>query len=255
MRLKSGNANAGRPSPKEGTNNGTRRFFAASVVLARRGRYAEAAKLLQDALDAGECSDAEALHLQARIYAQQGLHLHAESAWRKAQSLDSSNPAYAAALNRLRRARRPMGTLYRLSALSGGLALLLLLLWQIVLVNPLVDHRQDAATQSLSAIRGDIALLADGPKRRDLELAMALSKVQEGLHDLDTQLAERLGAMPTVEATTENRDEIIRHLDDRVAALEKATAQRAESIEARQTATDVAGIKRFDLIETAVSRI
>ena len=87
MRFNSSNTTADTSSSMSGANKGSARLFSAAVILARRGRYTEAAKLLQNALDAGECSHAEALDLQARIYAQQGLYWHAESCWHKAKHL------------------------------------------------------------------------------------------------------------------------------------------------------------------------
>ena len=238
-----------------GSENGGARLYPAAALLARKGRYADATRLLGQARDAGECSETEALDLQARIYAQQGLYLYAESCWRKAQSLDRSNPAYAEALDRLRRARQPMGRFFQVLALFGGLAVLLLLLWQIVFVNPGISHRQDAAHQSLTAIRSDVGALDDGLKSRDQGLVMTLSGIRESMRDFDTRLSERLAAMPSVSGMTENRNAIIGHLDNKVAVLEKAMAQRAEKVKEQQTATDVAHVKRFKLIETAVSRL
>jgi hypothetical protein len=105
--------------------------LASAMRLARKGCYAEATEELADTLEAGACSELEALDLQARIYAQQGMLLNAEACWRKAQQLDPENPSYADALAELRRIQRPYAAwgaraAYAISALFllAGMALL-----------------------------------------------------------------------------------------------------------------------------------
>jgi len=105
-------------------------LFATAVILARKGRYAEALAALFQAAKAGECSMATAWDLQARICAQQGLYLDAEHCWRKAQHLDPSNPAYAKGLARLRRDRNPAASVWPAFAMIGGLLLLSLFIWK-----------------------------------------------------------------------------------------------------------------------------
>jgi len=81
--------------------------------------------MLSEVFTAGGCTEVEALDLQARIDAQQGMLLRAESCWRKAQSLDPENPAHADALASLRRSQRPFWGWWRIVA-GAGLAILLL---------------------------------------------------------------------------------------------------------------------------------
>jgi tetratricopeptide (TPR) repeat protein len=107
---------------EDGTDNGN--FYAAAVTYGRKRRYREALESLRQALERGECSQAEALDLKARIFVQQGRLLDAEACWTKAQAIDGSNTAYADALARLRRRAQPLSHLYPVAA--GTLALTLI---------------------------------------------------------------------------------------------------------------------------------
>jgi tetratricopeptide (TPR) repeat protein len=82
-----------------GANSG--RLFTMAALMARKGCYSEASVLMRRALDANECSEVEALDLQARIYAQQGRYAEAEALWLKAMSIDPGNKSYRAALDAL----------------------------------------------------------------------------------------------------------------------------------------------------------
>jgi flagellar motor protein MotB len=88
-------------SPSGGPSSGE--FFRLAALMARKGRYDEALRTLGQAVIVGECSDAEALDLQARIYVQQGMLLRAESCWTEALQKDPGNADFVAALARLRR--------------------------------------------------------------------------------------------------------------------------------------------------------
>ena len=84
-------------------------LFRIAASMARKGRYQEALRALRQAVAAEECSDAEALDLQARIYAQQGMLLRAESCWTEALRKDPGNANFTAALARLHRSyARPL---------------------------------------------------------------------------------------------------------------------------------------------------
>lgn len=85
-----------------------RRLFAAASLTARKGLYAEASQLLRQAREANECSDAEALDLQARICAQQGMLVRAEACWLEALRHDPGNTAYVDAIARLRHSHDPL---------------------------------------------------------------------------------------------------------------------------------------------------
>ncbi len=116
-------------------------LFHSAVLMAHRGRFEDATVALSLARESGQCTDGESLDLQARMYAQQGLYLHAESCWRKAQHLGGGKPEYAAALSRLHASHnRPL----RLMVLAFGLLIiggLAVLAWQVAAVLP-ARHRQ-----------------------------------------------------------------------------------------------------------------
>jgi len=236
-----------------GANKGSARLFSAAVILARRGRYVEATKLLQKAHGAGECSDAEALDLQARIYAQQGLYLHAESCWNKAKQLDGSTPAYDEALSRLRRARHSSGRFVRVSVIISVLLILGLLFWQVAFVNPTIVARQDAAESSLSAIRGEIAALQDASRGRDQALATTVTSLGTGLTDFESRLSERLELVPTVSRTAEDRNAVIARVDAQIGVLQKALEREAGSLETRRAEADIAQVKRIETLEAAIA--
>jgi len=208
MRYRAYSQDKGHTQVTGNSRSGCGRLFATATVMARRGRYADAIRLLEQARDADECSDAEVLDFHARIYAQQGLYLYAESCWRRAQSMDSSNPAYAHALERLRRDQRPTARLYRMAVLFGCLAVLALLIWQLALVNPLFNRRQDAADRLLSAIHADIEIIGGGV-----------------CYIMDSKLSERRQTTPTALGTAQDSNVIMRHVDETTSAMEKAIAE------------------------------
>ncbi|MGO9119695.1 MAG: hypothetical protein ACLQPD_19045 [Desulfomonilaceae bacterium] len=209
---------------------GKSRLFAVAAALARKGRYAEASKLLQRALIAGECMEPEALDLQARIYAQQGLYLHAESCWDRAKRLDGSNPAYDKALSRLRRSRLSAGRYLELISILAGTAVLGLVVWQIAFVNPRLSTGLNANRVSITKVHEDIARLEDASKARDREYAMNIASLGSRLGDLDSRLSSRMNSLPTAAETKGNRDEIIASLDERTTELQKALVQEVVSL-------------------------
>lgn len=71
-------------------------LLARATELARAGRYAEAMRLLSEAPEDGVCLD-----LLARIYAQQGNLIEAESCWVEAARLAPGRDAYRAELARI----------------------------------------------------------------------------------------------------------------------------------------------------------
>ena len=234
------------------TGNGAGRLFAVATTLARKGRYEEAIKLLQKALDAGECSRAEALDLLARIYAQQGRHLDAETCWLEAKRLDESNPTYDDALNRLRRDRRSSGRLGHLATALAVIAFLALLLWQLLLVNPNVYRRQDAAEASLTAMREDIATWQNASQARGLELGTGIAALNRSLMDLDSRLAPQLKALATSVETAKERDAAIARLDQQVATLQQAVEREIGSLAARYEKLNSAQIRETEAVKASI---
>ncbi len=237
--------------PKDNDNDAGR-FFATATILARKGRYDEAAKLLQKAVDAAECSKAEGFDLLARIYVQQGRHLDAESCWREAKHLDESNPAYDDALNRLRRGRLSSSRFVPVAGAFSAIAFLALLLWQVLFVNPNVHSRQDAAEASLTAIREDIATSQNASQERGLELATGIAGLGRSLIERDSQLAQQLKALSTSAETAKDRDAVIARLDEQVAALQKVLESQVGSLGARYEELNSTQIKQIETIRASV---
>lgn len=141
------------------TSGGTGRLFDSAVALARKGRYEEAGELLQGALNLGQCSQAQALDLQARMYAQQGLHLYAESCWYRAKQFDKSNPAFDSALARLQQSRVSTDRAFLFIVVIAAFAVFGFLLGKAAFLSPELDERLNATQASLTAIRADIDAL------------------------------------------------------------------------------------------------
>jgi len=109
------------------------------------------------------------------MYAQQGLYLHAESCWRKAQHLEGGKPEYAAGLSRLHASHnQPL----RLMVLIFGLLLvggLGVLAWQVTIVLP-VRHRQ--VTEAIAQLSTSHALA-------NTDIAFQFKDIREALLTTD----------------------------------------------------------------------
>lgn len=92
-------------NPESSPAGGT---LATAANLARRGQYAEAETLLASLPTDGPMA-APILDLKARVFAQQGRYVEAEACWIEAIRQSPGNPAYQAALARIREDRVPFG--------------------------------------------------------------------------------------------------------------------------------------------------
>ena len=191
-------------------------------ALARRGRYNEALNLLVEAYSRGECTEAEALDLKARICAQQGLFLQAEACWRKAQQLDAENIAYADALAALRRGQRPMAVWVRAWGWATVLVLVLALVWGMV-----ASHRQTCRERLAVARR----------------FAALEGSIQDRANNASAQVMALLATTADVDAATRQTSA---GLQQAVDALRKEMDQTRQDWNARQD-------KLFDSIRTAVA--
>ena len=170
-------------------------LFVAATSLARKGRYVDATRVLRRALACGDCSQKDALDLQARIYAQQGLFLQAESCWREAKRLDRSSREYDAALDRLRRAHLSTGRFFHRFATVSIIVLIGLMLWQIELRGPEIAGRLRANETAVAEIRGDIADFQRAMQASDIELAISIADLRNSSNALDRQLNEQVGGL------------------------------------------------------------
>ena len=224
-------------------------------LLARRRRFAEATEQLAEAFSLGECTEAEALDLKARICAQQGLLLQAEVCWRKAQSLDADNPAYADALTALRQSQRPFATWRRTAAWAGIAALLLILLGTLDAGHRSVIRSQLTLTQRLTALEVLIGELRGTVDRTAEATALAITAmakvtddatrqtsvdVQQAVADLRNEMDRRQQEWSARQE--QSRNAMSEAINDRLRAEAKRQRETVEAkvgvAEARQTARD-----------------
>lgn len=225
-------------APRVAVTHGPR--FRLAVLKARKGRFDEAGADLQQALNEGDCSDADALDLQARMYAQQGLLLQAESCWRKAVQLGGAKPEYMAALGRLYVSRESRGRLVAIGCCAILGAIVILVSWQVLLVLP-TRHRQlvqeldrmsagHAALESAVNARIDkvsdvvSALESNGRQREEL----ATNRLVAALSDLAARAQE---LRTSQEAATRESHAILTSVSAEVAASQK----QATDFESRLT--------------------
>lgn len=208
-----------------------------AVLMARSGRFGEATAALSHALDLGQCTDGEALDLQARIYAQQGLYLHAEKCWRKAQHVDGGKPEYAAALNRLHASHtQPLRVISLLIALVL-IAMCTVTTWQVLVVAP-ARHRQEA--QTLTEIKSSLVSTGAEASTHFKELAASMATInrdtQSRLDDVSSRLlGEVKGLGARSEANRTAAESMSKELQASIAAMSQELAA------ARQDATEAAG--------------
>ncbi|MDF1798889.1 MAG: hypothetical protein P1V81_06915, partial [Planctomycetota bacterium] len=139
-------------STPDATDVGGGAYLDEAKRLARKRRFREASAVLQTARSEGECSTAEALDLQARIYAQEGRYLLAEKCWTRALEDDPGNSTYVGALERLRSAAT-QGSPGRLVL---GAVVVLAVSWQLLVANPAILDRLDGTTQALAEAQGSV---------------------------------------------------------------------------------------------------
>ena len=128
--------------------------FVRATALARKGHYAEALTALQTAFAEGDCTEAQALDLKARIHAQQGYGLVAESCWERARKLDPGNPSYDRALAHLRKRQRPGTRFARIGAAVVALCLAAFLFRAHFFLIP-AQQRQLATLENLALTNRD----------------------------------------------------------------------------------------------------
>lgn len=116
-----------------------RRYLTVAAELARSGRYADAEQLALEVAGSSPTLLPVALDLLARIYAQQGRYLDAETCWQKALSLSPGNPQYRRGLDTILRERgHPLPRrLFRGLLVAALVALALLLGFGFQLLLPL----------------------------------------------------------------------------------------------------------------------
>lgn len=202
-------------------------LFAAATVMARKGRYEGAGRLLQIALARKQCTEPQALDLQARMYIQQGMHLHAESCWRKAQSLDGANPKYEEALSRIRASRipflRPIHVLFSMCVFG----LLVAALWHVISHGRALERHQNSHHDAILRVRNDVVALEVDSSNRHQKLADAVSVLEQRMDRVHSELADTLDTMATRGG---EQKRTLDHMDAEHAVFPKRLEATAETL-------------------------
>jgi len=258
-------------TPYSASSNG--RLFASATSLARKGRYADATKLLRCALEAGDCSEAEALDLQARIYAQQGLYLQAEACWRQAKSHDATDEKFDDALARLRRAR--LATRRGLHVAAGLVVVLILgqIVWQVFFAIPGLVQQLDQQKSAVASLQSSADSAADAAAARDAELAANIEAYDRNASQRDSQLATSISAfrgsvdkrdeqlaaavalLVTGKDAVAHRDAVLERLAQATAAIEKANQASFKGLASDRAEADDAARKQLEALSTSLATL
>ncbi len=230
--------------------------FAAAVAVARKGRYAEASRLVQAALEAEECSEADAFDLQARMCAQQGLYLQAESFWQRAKAVGGLNPIYDDGLARLRKGRGSPERWLNLAMAGVAVVALGFLVWQAAYINPQIAGRLEGTGALVAFVREDLARADLASQERHQNLSFSNAARDGYLRDINSRIAEQLEMLTTASKAARERESAITHLDEQVTALQTRLNERLDILSASHTEAAVAQIEGLDAalsdIEAAV---
>jgi tetratricopeptide (TPR) repeat protein len=168
-------------------------LFATAALMARKGRYDDASQWLRDACEAHECSGAEALDLQARICAQQGMLTQAEACWIEALRQDPSNPAYTKAIARLRRSQNPLHRVRAALWIAGAAAVAVAVLVLGGVGYRHVRQRQDDMGTALVRLESSLNDLrtahADGQRASHSQVDAVGREVRQSHAETDAAIA------------------------------------------------------------------
>jgi tetratricopeptide (TPR) repeat protein len=221
----------GVPTPTDETSGPAATYdaFVEAALAAREGRYTEALRHLSRARTRGECTDAESLDLEARIFAQQGYYLRAESAWERAKSVDPGNAEYDRALYRLR------GVAVRGKGGARGAVISLVL---VVLASALTAswYRQSLLAREVRATVVAVERLAAQSRAAATDVASQLVEIDASLSDMGHDLSARAGELRAmVDSGRAERARLARGV------AELTGARRADSIDIARLLGDAEG--------------
>lgn len=194
-----------RTRSEDRSGGSSRALFNEAIRASRAGSYLEATQLLREAQEQRGCSEVEALDLQARIYAQKGLFLNAESCWQRAKALDAGNPAYDEALTRLHRVAarpRPMRWVWL------GLPLVVAGVWQMAVVLPGLRDQQAALEVSLSGTVATLETLRREARSAETATREQVQGVERALEDVGVAISRDLARVTAIGET--NRGDLAR---------------------------------------------
>lgn len=136
-------------------------YLSLAASLARLGRYDEAQPWLLEAAKEPSLRPG-ALDLRARILAQQGRYLEAESHWLEAVRLDPGNPSFRKALDALTKRRqpllwlRPLVAAVALALASAGIGYLVCAAKESGKQQSGLEHQVDAIQQMMRRQHEDV---------------------------------------------------------------------------------------------------
>ncbi|MCC5829134.1 MAG: hypothetical protein JJU36_06765 [Phycisphaeraceae bacterium] len=226
-----------------------------ATSIARKGRYAEATKVLRRALETGDCSESEALDLQARIYAQQGLYLQAEACWQQAKQLGGPSSLYDDAIAQLRRSRLP--TVRALRIFMGGTALvfLALLLWQVLVATPTISRQLEDQQASVALLRSALDEASETAEQRDRDVTETIASLGRDSVARDALLAEHVGLLVTARGAAEDRAAVLAGLEAASGELRRAVEAAAAGLASQQGEANAAAEKRLGALQTGVAEL
>lgn len=212
--------------------------FSAAITLARKGQYAEASRLLKAAVVRGECSEADALDLQARIYAQQGMHMEAEACWRKAMELNNSNPEYLMAVERLRRSRLPVSVRNFFIGALAVIVIMIAFVWQTIQLNGVSRSNREFMEKTVAGLRDSLAVANIERTERIDRIDARIDGIGEDISKFHDDVTAELGDLPTKAALESTRRMLLDSLkafsgsvDGSVATLGSESLKRDGEIE------------------------
>lgn len=233
--------------------------YATAIILARKGQYTEAGNLLNKALNDGECSEVQALDLQARIYAQKGLYLEAEACWRKAKVLDGSSSAFDESIECLRRSRPPIKRFYKVIPYLLILVVFSVLLWQVELVKHDLGSRLDKTDIFIAGTREEIGVFRNDSQSLTQKVGKAVVDLDHALREYEIRIMAQLETIPTVTETSEDRKTIIDSLKGAVVEVGNTVANVETNSQLRdqKIAASVAGLdsRLDDMLDRVLERL
>jgi len=179
------------------TRPGNGPLFVAAALTARRGKYAEASALLRRSLEAKDCSDAQALDLQARIFAQQGMLLRAESCWTEALRIEPGNAKYADGLAGLRRAHDPFHRVRSSLLLYSAFAIALLGLWFASTAYRHVRQREEQTAGELAKVESSLQDIQASSAEAQHAVGLQLQSVKNDVHQVRADTMASIASLPT----------------------------------------------------------
>ena len=216
----------------------SQRALLEAARLARRGRYAQAAVLIDTLPRDGPLGPAT-LDLRAKVFAQQGRFLEAEFCWMEALRQSPGNPGYRRALECLTRSRSPRGPMRWLLPLVVAALLVTVLgviaksrIQDVLASQVAADTKHHQAVQDLSAQQ---KVLAGDLKALGMTLQEGQQDQKQAVKDLRASVDDLCGVLDaTVQSLAEGRTNDTRAtaaaLAETTKAIDKVRSELAQTV-------------------------